>query len=147
MKRLLFAAVMIALVSPTWAQVTMTTATPEAITSRSIRPSCSRQLGRVWLGAARMNGTDANEHDASLLRKYAPVLKYDSHEAFFAHHVRAMTDAPCWCLARATGGGGSSRWPRNYAGLGTAPTRSPWPGLIRTARQPLTPTLTRMSGN
>src|ERR1700733_15504890 len=32
MKRLLFAAVMIALVSPTWAQVTMTTATPEALT-------------------------------------------------------------------------------------------------------------------
>jgi hypothetical protein len=49
-----------------------------------------------------MNGTDANDHDTSLLRKYAPVLKYDSHEAFFANHVAAMTDAPCWCLARAT---------------------------------------------
>ena len=49
-----------------------------------------------------MTGTNANDHDLSLLRKYTPVFKYDSHEAFFAHHVRAMTDAPCWCLARAT---------------------------------------------
>jgi hypothetical protein len=49
-----------------------------------------------------MDGTDANDHDQSLLRRYAPVLKYDSHEAFFANHVQAMTDAAAWCLARAT---------------------------------------------
>ena len=49
-----------------------------------------------------MGAPDANDHDASLLASYAPVLKYDSHEAFFANHVRAMTDAPAWCLARAT---------------------------------------------
>ena len=49
-----------------------------------------------------MDATDATEHDASLLDEYAPVLKYDSQEAFFANHVRAMTDAPAWCLARST---------------------------------------------
>ncbi len=49
-----------------------------------------------------MDGAEATDHDLSLLRTYAPVLRYDSHEAFFANHVRAMTDAPDWCLARAT---------------------------------------------
>lgn len=49
-----------------------------------------------------MDETDANDHAAALLRRFSPVLKYDSHEAFFANHVRAMTDAPAWCLARAT---------------------------------------------
>jgi hypothetical protein len=46
-----------------------------------------------------MPGTEASDHDTSLLQRYAPVLRYDSHEAFFANHVRAMTDAPEWCLA------------------------------------------------
>jgi hypothetical protein len=49
-----------------------------------------------------MDDTAANDHDAILLRRYAPLLRYDSHEAFFAHHVRAMTDADEWCLARST---------------------------------------------
>jgi hypothetical protein len=49
-----------------------------------------------------VDGTDASDHAGELLRRYAPVLRYDSHEAFFANHVRAMTDAPDWCLARAT---------------------------------------------
>jgi hypothetical protein len=49
-----------------------------------------------------MSATETDDHDASLLRRYAPVLKYDSHEAFFANHVQAMTDVPAWCLARAT---------------------------------------------
>src|SRR5690348_10103751 len=41
------------------------------------------------------------EHAAhGLLRKLQPVVRFDSHEAFFAHDVRAMTDNVSFRLMR-----------------------------------------------
>ena len=36
-----------------------------------------------------------------LLREYQPVVRFDSHEAFFAHDVRAMADNANFRLTRA----------------------------------------------
>jgi hypothetical protein len=42
----------------------------------------------------------ADVSPTELLRRYQPVVRFDSHEAFFAHDVRAMADNPNFILTR-----------------------------------------------
>ena len=113
-----------------------TTATPHAIPSISIRPSCSRHCGVVWLGAARMSiafkygGTESCGTPVTTRTRPSAYLPATRGVRLPAFHRRQTT------LARVPA---ASRAPRSVPAL-------PFPG--RTDREPdnwrsgLRPTLT-----